>query len=102
AVGDSTGIYDINSGYIGTLVISAFDISNPTTPALISSITTQLTDKPGSFIVPLGSNPFAVGNTSLGTNAELVLVDASNPNALRYIPYNASFVANPTIAENGF
>ncbi len=102
AVGDSTGIYDINSGYVGTLVISAFDITHPTSPTLISSITTQLTDKPGSFIVPLGSNTFAVGNTSLAKNAELVLVDANNPNALRYIPYNASFVANPTIAQNGY
>ena len=29
-------------------------------------------------------------------------MDASNPNALRYIPYDASFVANPTIAQNGY
>jgi uncharacterized membrane protein len=107
AVGDSLGGYDIRLGYVGTLVISSFDISNPRNPVLLNSITTQLTDVPGSFIVPLGSTPpgsntFAVGNTSLNKNAELVLVDASNPNALRYIPYNANFVANPTIAENGF
>ncbi|HEX3748450.1 MAG TPA: hypothetical protein VHW09_31200 [Bryobacteraceae bacterium] len=102
AVGDSTGIYDINSGYVGTLVISSFDISNPQNPTLTSSITTQLQDSAGSFIIPLGSNTFAVGNTTLNKNAELVLVDATDPSNLRYIPYNANFVANPTIAENGF
>ncbi len=102
AVGDSTGVYDINSGYIGTLVISSFDISHPQNPVLLSSVTTQLQDKAGSFVVPLGSNTFAVGNTTLNKNAELVLVDASNPNSLRYIPYDASFVANPAIAQNGY
>ncbi len=102
AVGDSTGVYDINSGYTGTLVLSSFDISNPTNPVLLNSVTTQLADKAGSFVVPLGSNTFAVGNTTQNLNAELVLVDATNPNALRYVPYDAAFVANPTIARNGF
>ena len=109
AVGDSTGTYSINSGYVGTLVISSFDISgtiaagsSPANPVLLDSVTTQLADSAGSFIVPLGSNTFAVGNTTLNKNAELVLVDASNPSALRYIPYNALFVANPTVAQNGY
>ena len=101
-VGDSTGIYDINSGFVGTLVLSSFDISNPTSPVLLNSVTTQLVDKAGSFVVPLGQNTFAVGNTTLGSNAELVLVDATNPAALRYVPYNAAFVANPAIAQNGY
>jgi probable HAF family extracellular repeat protein len=102
AVGDSIGIHSVNAGYLGSLVLSSFDISNPTSPQLLDSVTTQLTDSPGSFVVPLGSNTFAVGNTALNGNAELVLVDASNPSALRYIPYNAAFVANPTIAQNGY
>jgi uncharacterized membrane protein len=109
AVGDSTGVYNIASGYVGTLAISSFDISgsiasgsSPTNPVLLNSVTTQLADSAGSFIVPLGQNTFAVGNTTLGGNAELVLVDATNPSALRYIPYNALFVANPTIAQNGY
>jgi probable HAF family extracellular repeat protein len=102
AVGDSTGTYYEQQGYVGTLVISSFDISNPQAPVLLDSVTTQLADMAGSFIVPLGSNTFAVGNTTLNNNAELVLVDASTPSALRYIPYNALFVANPTIAENGY
>ena len=102
AVGDSLGIFTVNTGYVGTLVISAFDISTPQSPTLVSSITTQLSDSPGSFVVPLGNNTFAVGNTSLNGNGILVLVDASNPSALRYMPYSAVLVANPTVAQNGY
>ena len=102
AVGDSTGIYDINSGYVGTLVLASFDISNPAAPVLLNTVTTQLGDKGGAFLVPLGNNTFAVGGTTNGKQAVLVLVDAGNPNALRYIPYTADFVANPTIAQNGY
>lgn len=102
AVGDSTGIRDIHSGYAGTLVISSFDIGDPQNPVLLDSITTQLSDKAGASIVSLGMNTFAVGNTTLNGNAELVLVDALNPNALRYIPYNASSAASPAIAHNGY
>jgi len=108
AVGDSTGIFEYDpacpacADYAGTLVVSAFDISNPQSPVLLSSITTQLSDFAGSFVVPLGMNTFAVGNTTLNGNAQLVLVDATNPNALRYIPYNAVLGANPTVAQNGY
>jgi probable HAF family extracellular repeat protein len=102
AVGDSKGIYDIKSGYTGTLVLSSFDITDPTDPQLKNSVTTQLADSAGSFVVPLGSNTFAVGNTTLNGKAELVLVDASSPSALRYVPYDAAFVANPTVAQNGY
>jgi probable HAF family extracellular repeat protein len=102
AVGDSLGVFTSNSGYVGTLVVSAFDISTPQSPTLISSITTQLSDSPGSFVVALGNNTFAVGNTSLNGNGILVLVDASNPSALRYMPYSAVLVANPTVAQNGY
>ena len=31
-----------------------------------------------------------------------MLVDATNPTALRYVPYSANFLANPTIAQPGF
>ena len=109
AVGDSLGEFYQRNGYLGTLVISSFDISgatasgsSPTNPVLLNSVTTQLADTAGSFIVPLGQNTFAVGNTTLNGTPELVLVDATNPSALRYIPYNALFVANPTIALNGY
>jgi hypothetical protein len=99
AVGDSTGVYDINSGYIGTLVIASFDIANPHSPVLLNTVVTALTDKPGATVVPLGNNTFAVGGTSNNGMGSLVLVDASNPNALRYVPYNALFVASPEIAN---
>jgi uncharacterized membrane protein len=101
SVGDSVGIYDASSGFTGTLVISSFDISNPTNPVLLNSVVTQLSDQPGASVVSLGQNFFAVGNTSNSGKPELVLVDASNPNALRYIPYDAVIVAGPTIAQNG-
>ena len=99
AVGDSTGIYDINSGYVGTLVIASFDITNPHSPVLLNTVVTALTDKPGATVVPLGNNTFAVGGTSNNGTGSLVLVDASNPSALRYVPYNALFVASPEIAN---
>jgi uncharacterized membrane protein len=102
AVGDSTGVTNAVSGFVGTLVISSFDITNPTSPVLLNSVVTQLTDQPGAFIVALGNNTFAVGNTSNGGKPELVLVDASTPTALRYIPYDAAFVASPAIAQNGY
>ena len=102
AVGDSRGVLNIDTGYVGTLVVSSFDISNPRSPVLLNSVTTQLADTAGSFIVPLGTNTFAVGNTTLNGKAELVLVDASVPTALRYVPYDAAFVANPAIAQNNY
>ena len=99
AVGDSTGIYDINSGYVGTLVIASFNISNPQSPVLLNTVVTALTDKGGATIVPLGNNTFAVGGTSNNGTGSLVLVDASTPTALRYVPYTALFVASPEIAN---
>jgi probable HAF family extracellular repeat protein len=102
AVGDSLGYYSIIRGLVGNLVITSFDISNPQSPQLLNSITTQLSDQYGSYVVPLGNNTFAVGNTTLNGQAQLVLVDATNPNALRYIPYQAPIVANPAIAQNGY
>ncbi len=102
AVGDTTGIYDVNSGYVGTLVIASFDITNPQSPVLLNTVVTALTDKGGAFVVPLGNNTFAVGGTSNNGTGSLVLVDASNPSALRYVPYNALFVASPTIAATPY
>ncbi len=102
AVGDTTGSYDINSGYVGTLVIASFDITNPRSPVLLNTVVTALTDKGGASVVPLGNNTFAVGGTSNNGKGSLVLVDASNPNALRYVPYDALFVASPTIAKTPY
>ena len=100
AVGDSKGF--TYSGYPGTLVIASFDTTNPASPVLLDAITTHLTDVPGAFIVPLGQNTFAVGGASLNSHGELVLVDATVPGSLRYIPYDALFVAEPVIAQNGY
>jgi uncharacterized membrane protein len=102
AVGDTTGSYDINSGYVGTLAIASFDIANPRTPVLLNTVVTALTDKGGASVVPLGNNTFAVGGTSNNGKGSLVLVDASNPSALRYVPYDALFVASPTVAKTPY
>jgi len=99
AVGDSTGLYDANSGYVGTLVIASFDITNPKAPVLLNTVVTALTDKGGASVVPLGNNTFAVGGTANNGKGSLVLVDASTPSALRYVPYDALFVASPEIAS---
>ena len=65
AVGDSLGVFLQPNGFQGNLVISSFDISNPQSPQLLDSVTTQLNDAAGSFVVPLGNGAFAVGNTTL-------------------------------------
>jgi hypothetical protein len=42
AVGDTAGFYDALSGLTGNLVISAFDVSNPSAPTLASTLVTGL------------------------------------------------------------
>ncbi len=103
AVGDSDGVYDALSGFRGKVTISSFDISNPLSPVLLNSVVTQLSSKGGAGIVPLSNNTFAVGGTELGTNRPaLVLVDASVPTALRYLPYDAIFVSTPKISNGNY
>ncbi len=96
--GDSAGLYDARSGFVGNLVLASFDITNPRAPVLLNTLTTQLTDKDGSNIVSLGNNTYAVGGTLSGGKPVLLLVDASNPSSLRYIPYDAAFASNPAVA----
>lgn len=99
-VGDTTGVYDINSGLTGTVVIASFDITDVSNPVLRNTVVTQLKSKGGAGIVPLTNNTFAVGGTEVGTNQPvLVLVDASNPNALRYVPYSAAFSSTPVTSS---
>ncbi|MGA6972439.1 MAG: hypothetical protein WBY93_12460, partial [Candidatus Binatus sp.] len=98
-VGDNTGVYNIDSGFVGSLVIASFDISNPQNPALLGTVVTSLSDQPGATVVPLGSNTFAIGGTANGGNASLVQVNASNPNALTYVIFGTPVVASPEIAN---
>lgn len=102
AVGDSKGIYDARSGFTGNLVLASFDTTNPGDPVLLNTVVTALTSKDGATVVALGNNTYAVGGTVNNGKASLVLVDASNPNALRYMPYDALFVASPSIAANPY
>ena len=99
AVGDTLGQAYAYSGFQGTLVLASFNITNPQSPVLLDSVVTTLGDKAGPTVVPLGNNTFVVGGTTNQGTATLTLVDASNPSALRYIPYNELFVASPKIAN---
>ena len=98
-VGDSQGIFDIDSGFAGSLVIASFDISNPQSPVHLDSLVTPLTDQPGATVVPLGDNSFAIGGTSDNGSPALVQVDASNPAALTYTIYSTPVVASPEIGK---
>lgn len=99
-VGDSTGVYDINSGFTGTVVIASFDITDVSNPILRNTVVTQLKSKNGAGIVPLTNNTFAIGGTEVGTNQPvLVLLDATNRDALRYVPYSAAFGSTPVAAS---
>ncbi len=100
AVGDSTGVYDINSGFTGTVVIASFDITDVSNPILRNTVVTQLKSKNGAGIVALTNNTFAIGGTEVGTNQPvLVLLDATNRDALRYVPYSATFSSTPVLAS---
>ena len=94
-VGDNTGIYDINSGFVGNMVVASFDITNSQNPVLLEAIVTTLNDVPGPSIVPVGNNLFMIGNTSRGGTPGMVEVNASNPNALTYTIYNGSINVSP-------
>ena len=95
-VGDNTGIYDINSGFVGNMVVASFDITNPQNPVLLDAIVTTLNDVPGPSIVPIGDNLFVVGNTSNSGTPGMVEVNASNPSALTYTIYNGSINVSPS------
>ena len=69
-------------------MLRLLDASKPASPTISQTLVTQLTDKDGSTVVALGGGRFAVGGVKRGDQAVLVLVDASNPTSLRYIPYD--------------
>ena len=101
AVGDSDGVYDAFSGYVGRMVVASFDISDPRNPVLLNTVVTTLNDVAGPSIVAIGDDTFAVGGTTIGATNKpaLVLIDATTPGALRYVPYDSLFVSNPQIAD---
>lgn len=102
AVGDSAGIYSINSGFVGSLVIASFDITNPKSPVLLDSFVTTLTDSRGPTIVPIGNNSFLVGNLTNGSSPALVLVNASNPGALTYTYYGSALTSSPIAVSSSY
>ena len=97
AVGDNTGVFSINSGFVGNLVLASFDISNPQSPVLLDTVVTPLTDQGGATIVAIGNDAFAVGGTAENGSPALLQIDASNPTALTYQVYGSPVVASPEI-----
>jgi hypothetical protein len=103
AVGDSTGLYTLQKGYLGTMVISSFNVSTLTSPVLLNSLVTALDDPTGATVVALGQNLFEVGNvTDSNGNPQMVLVDANNPAAPTYTAYPTTLLAGTPIARNGY
>ena len=100
AVGDTAGFYDALSGLTGNLVISAFDVSNPSAPTLASTLVTGLVHNETeqcnaakrlgpTRMVTLTNNYYAVGAyNAAACSWVLALIDANTPAQLRVIPYD--------------
>jgi hypothetical protein len=95
AVGDNTGIYNVDSGFVGSLVLVSFDVTDPKSPVLLDTVTTPLTDQGGATVVAIGDGAFVVGGTAENDIPALMQVDASNPSALTYQVYGAPVIASP-------
>ncbi|MBK8741297.1 MAG: putative Ig domain-containing protein [Betaproteobacteria bacterium] len=99
-VGDTQGFYDGRSGFVGNLVVTAWDIATPAAPAIKSTLVTPLVHKEtfacnpalhaaNSGLVALTNNYYAVSAFNPGScQWVLALIDANDPLNLRVIPYD--------------
>lgn len=63
----------------GPTSVSTFDITNPTSPVLLTTVTTPMQpDLSGAGGVAIGTNQFAFGGQRTGTQSGFLLVDARN------------------------
>ncbi len=99
AVGDSQGYYDALSGLTGNLTITSLDVTDPRNPKVLQTIVTGLADNTGPSVVPIGNNTFAAGGTTNSGKPVLLLIDASNPSQLRFLPYDASVLNTPALSS---
>lgn len=66
----------------GNVVIATFDITNPTSPTILSSTTTSFLSGPGGGAAQIGPNLFLFGGVKdSANNPLLLLVDITNPSA---------------------
>ena len=97
AVGDTAGFYDALSGLTGNLVISAFDVSNPASPTLASTLVTGLVHNESQQCnaAAVGTYPMVTLTNNLlrrrrhnaaACSWVLALIDANTPAQLRVIP----------------
>ncbi|MBL8309875.1 MAG: hypothetical protein JNL19_05585 [Burkholderiales bacterium] len=100
ATGDTQGFYDAFSGLTGNLTLTAFDLSNPAAPSLVSTLVSTLVhNEPSSCnaaarkgitrMVTLTNNYYAIGAyNAAACSWVLALIDANTPSQLRVIPYD--------------
>jgi large repetitive protein len=101
-LGDTLGNYDALSGFIGFLTLTALDITNPAAPVIRQTVTTQLRDKDAASVLALANSTFVVGGATLNDKPTLLLVDAANPAALRYVPYDTPVAVYPVRNAGSF
>ena len=85
----SSGIRRSNGSFNGTLVLITLDISDPTMPEVLQSLTTDL-PAPGILVHPatIGDNMFAVRGGTVpdgagGTTPTILLIDTSDPTDMK-------------------
>ncbi len=100
ATGNTQGFYDALSGPTGNLTVSSFDLGNPSSPALVSTLVTGLIQsepsacnaeqrKGSTRMVTLTNNYYAIGAyNAAACTWVLALIDANTPSQLRVIPYD--------------
>lgn len=110
AAGDTVGYYDALSGFTGNLTITAFDITDPANPVVRSTLVTPLANARGQnqcnadrdggsqTVTALDNQFYAVGAFNPGTCSwVMAMVDATDPDNLRVIPYDVTDVLTTTL-----
>lgn len=97
--GDTFGFDTAFSGFIGFVSLTTFDVSDPHAPSLGSTVVTSLKANQGTDVESLGNGIFAVVGATQGSQNVVLLVDATDPGDLRYIPYNAPSLTTSVVKE---
>lgn len=112
AAGDTLGYYDAVRGLTGALTITAFDLADPANPVLRSTLVTPLNnarsqnqcmadaDAGSASISALSGQFYAVSGFNPATCSwVMAMVDATDPDNLRVIPYDVTDVLTGTLLD---
>lgn len=112
AAGDTLGYYDAVRGLTGNLTITAFDLTDPANPVLRSTLVTPLNnaryqnqcmadaDAGSATITALDQQFYAVSGFNPATCSwVMAMVDATDPDNLRVIPYDVTDVLTGTLLD---